>query len=547
MNAENHNKRRRYDIHAFFESSEEEHEEYSLPEPSRKLPIRNDAAEERVSNEPKAGVSQPTSNITTAEKECDESVDLLVNCRLRHGLNEDCLCEVFKFLSVYDLIQLCELNVYFQNVIVNRVIGQKLINFTSMAPCWTTNKILQVFGKAMHKIKIASENTLGSFERFLEFVIRYCSVGGLTEAELRFRMPTASPVILKQAMPYFANIRKLILTEKYECVSYNRFLSGLIPVATNLTHLTLDGVNVKGEWLLTTGVDNLRELRLHATEHRSTEIQIDNLAQFLRTKQNLEVFSYIGSVDIRPIVETLIEKCPKLKVFIDFHLKNPYDHAIEDITLRMRTHYNFVQRFRGVSAIGLTSYTQCNSDLYYPLVKLANQNQVEAIKIYMDCENAIVLPESNRMHYSNSAFNHYSCLKSIDLQIKSNSVYKSELHAEFIFEFISQLTNIERLNIIFDSFLSNINRIIESAPHLKCMGIANTKMKYLPVEMRKIVISIRNRRAHQIAMGHPDPPPFHLIVNEQQWRELSIHRDIDTIITSTVKYSVSGRFDLSGA
>lgn len=121
------------------------------------------------------------SNDSKSSEEAESPETSLADCRLRHCLNEDCLYEIFLFLDVYDLIQLCELDIYFQTIIQNWVIGKKLINFTKMDPCWTTNKIFQTFGKHMRKIKIAEENTLGCFERFLTFIIQHCAVGGLTE------------------------------------------------------------------------------------------------------------------------------------------------------------------------------------------------------------------------------------------------------------------------------------------------------------------------------------------------------------------------------
>lgn len=43
-------------------------------------------------------------------------------CRLRHGLNENCLIEVFNYLEVRDLIQICEFDVYYQDLIEDRII-----------------------------------------------------------------------------------------------------------------------------------------------------------------------------------------------------------------------------------------------------------------------------------------------------------------------------------------------------------------------------------------------------------------------------------------
>lgn len=42
-------------------------------------------------------------------------------------------------------------------------------------------------------------------------------------------------------MPYFSNIRRLALNDNYTRVSYKQFLTSFTSVATNLTHLTLEG------------------------------------------------------------------------------------------------------------------------------------------------------------------------------------------------------------------------------------------------------------------------------------------------------------------
>lgn len=36
-------------------------------------------------------------------------------CRLRYGLNANCLLEVFHYLSVYVLIQVCKLDIFLKN------------------------------------------------------------------------------------------------------------------------------------------------------------------------------------------------------------------------------------------------------------------------------------------------------------------------------------------------------------------------------------------------------------------------------------------------
>lgn len=480
--------------------------------------------------------SQSSDEQKSNDDEKEDGDNALGTCRLRHGLNDDCLCEIFNYLGVYDLIQLCELDIYYQNLITKWIIGKKLINFTKMDPCWTTNKIFQVFGKTMRKIKIAEENTLGSFERFLNFVIQCCSVATLTEIELRFSSPTAQSAIMEESMPFFSNLRKLVLNDNYTRVSYKQFLAGISSVAANLTSLTLEGVNVSGEWLLAGGMENLRELRLHTSKRRSMSIQTIELSEFLRTKSKLELFSYIGNDDIRPVVDTLIEHCPQLNTFADFHLSNPYRPEARTITEFMKHRYDFVRQFNGLKVIGLTSYTQCGSDLYYPLMRMAGKKmaaKIEELKFYIDRDQAVVLPEP--CHYTCSTCDSFTGLKAVELQVRSDTPEQCDLNAEFICEFISKLLNVKKFNVMSEHAIRGINKVIDMAPNIEELGVAQIKMKYLPVEMRKIVKSIRKRRDQQISEGIQDPKPFNVVVNEQQWRELQVYKDVETILTTRVE------------
>lgn len=494
---------------------------------------------EKSSDNEDATTSNQSQNIKPDDKHSSDEEESngnssLGECRLRHGLNIDCLCEVFKFLDVYDLIQLCNFDIYFQTLIKKWVIGKKLVNFTKMDPCWTTDKIFKTFGETMRNIRIGQENTLGSFEHFLNFVIKYCTIGGLTNVDLRFSTPKASNTVMEQSMPYFSNLRKLVLNDNYSRVSYDTFLAGISTTAKRLTHLTLEGVNVTGEWLVNGLMNNLREFRLNTSKRRDMSIDITDLCTFLRSQPNLELFSYVGDDDITDVAETMAEYCTKLKTYVDFQLGNPHDRRMPSITAQMMHRYSFIRKFKCVTTLGITSYTLCGSDLYYPLVKMAAQNQIETLKIYVDRNNAIILPAENHMHYSCEELSNFTRLKLVELQIKYDSS-ECDLNGAFICEFVSKLNNVEQFRVMSEPAIWNINKILEMAPNLNELDISHLKMKYLPVEMRKIICSIRKRRNQQIAEGQQNISKFHLKVNEQQWREVQVYKDANIILKLTVE------------
>lgn len=454
---------------------------------------------------------------------CEKGYNLLATCRLRHGLNEDCLCEIFYYLSLCDLIQLCELDIYYQDLISKWIIGKKVIDFTEPNPYWTAVEMFEVFGKTMRKIKIGNQ----SLEWFFNLVIRYCALGVLTEIELNdchFGMPTPN---MEEAMPFFSNLRKLVLHQNDNIKCDQFFLSRISIVAVNLTHLTLDGVNVRDEWFLEGDRwTDLKELQL-----RHASIQINNLSEFLRTKSKLEVFSYIGDSNIHLVIGTLIKYCPQLKTFIDCHSHNPYGNTISD---QMKHRYDVVCQLNSLKVIGLTSYTQCGSDLYYPLIQIASKiemaTRIERLAFFIKRDKTIILPEPIRC--AHKAFDSFSGVKVVELDLLDSY----DLNAEFICEFISKIPNIEKFSLIGNGQkLRNVNKIIDLAPNINELDISLNYMVFqLPVEMKKIVRSIQKRRELQITEGQQNPKPFHIVVNMMQWRELQIYKDIGTILTTRV-------------
>lgn len=462
------------------------------------------------------------------DKETDDE-GLLDDCRLRHGLNEDCLCKIFSYLSLFDLIQLCDYNIYFQNLITNFVIGKKLLKFydRDLQICWGTNKIFEVFGKTMRKIEITKECTAYSFERFLNLVIQCCAEGGLTEIDINFPPEMIPSANIAKSMPFFSKLRKAVLSDG----QYGQFIAGISTVATNLTHLTLKNVIVTDEWTQAGGMDNLKELRLQIDCRNDKQTKLKN---FLRKKSKLELFSYTGDEDIRSVFDTLNEHCPKLNTLIYYHAKNPYQQE-DSISDSMKYHYDFLQQFDGLKVIGLTAYTKCGSDLYYALAALSRKKfaaKIEKIKFYIGIENAVVLRD--RLDCTSETVHAFTGLKTIEL-VWANVSHRYDLGAEFILEFVSKLSSVEKLTLLCYSYpICGISKIIDLIPNISELNVMQINLKLLPVEIRKIVVAIRKRRALQISEGEQNPKPFPIEVNKQQYRELQVYKDIETICTIKV-------------
>lgn len=84
--------------------------------------------------------------------------DKLLQCS---GLNEDCLVNIFKYLSVCDLLSICNLDTEndksFTNLINDRVIKTKLFDFDEIQSqrSWSVNKVFENFGQSMKRLKVS--------------------------------------------------------------------------------------------------------------------------------------------------------------------------------------------------------------------------------------------------------------------------------------------------------------------------------------------------------------------------------------------------------
>lgn len=80
---------------------------------------------------------------------------------LSSGLNEDCLVAIFKYLSVTELLKICELEeTTFIKLMNDYIVGKKLFDFTviqSEPNQWSVLKVFEKFGVSMKRIRVSCE------------------------------------------------------------------------------------------------------------------------------------------------------------------------------------------------------------------------------------------------------------------------------------------------------------------------------------------------------------------------------------------------------
>ncbi|XP_037028682.1 uncharacterized protein LOC119068924 [Bradysia coprophila] len=456
----------------------------------------------------------------------DSSIDTEIEtCRLRSGLNEDCLLKIMEFLNVYDLIQMCHLGAYYKDLITKWIIGKKMLNLRGMTQS-AKDEIFEIFGQTMRKCIIYESD----FLNFLDTIIKYCAPGRLTQVELNLKQPMAENAFLNTnyiplSMPILSNIRKFKLNvlrfQRYS--SFDHFLNALLVNATNLAYLHLFHVDIEGDWLKQTNKLNLYELRIL----KPCVISMTHLKIFLKSLPKLNTFTFKGDSDITSIGTSLVESCPNLEVFEDIHTATSYRRN----TMSMRhTRYNFLASFNNLKIVTLTSYTFCGCDLYCALRYLATTNIVQ-LKIHANLEQSETFNEEERKQILQScSFSHFTSLTCLELDVH-NYRLDGLLHCEFLMLFATQLKNLEKFSLQ-SSKLTNINKLIETLPQIRTFSISQITTKHLPVEMRKIVRTLRAIR--QTSDMYEDKVVLRLIVNIEQWRELQVYKDIAKLTETIV-------------
>lgn len=456
-----------------------------------------------------------TLNCEQLEPQYDVVLPPVEMCRLRHGLNENCLLNVFDYLGEFDLIRLCEMDVYYKELIMKWTVKKRLLNLRE------PNKQLELFrafGKSIRKFKIYT----CSFVSMLTTIVKHCEPGALTEIVLEINdihddvIERADAVdslnrLMVIAMPFFSNLRKLHF-QTYKSTDPNgvftNFLTKISTTATNLRSLALFNFELRDNWLH--NMQKLTELRLYWRGDSS----FDNLFSYLRTNPPLKVFEFRHKLkDVTSVYAVLSESCPRLEKFSDsdVDMSNPYQRFDDSLANR----YRFLSKFLHLNIVTLMSYTFCGCDLYYPLVALATKNIVK-LKILMNLSRPVTVSDEAKAEIMRRPLPQFAGLHSVEMKIWEQNEYiydpkwtQCDLRCQFLFHFLKQVKNLQYFRFTGGS-LSNMHKVLEFAPSICVLDVSEVSHETHTM-VPKIVKTLRSR---QLDGGKNDRYPLHLILRD---------------------------------
>lgn len=428
------------------------------------------------------------------------------NCRLRYGLNENCLLKIFEYLHPSDLIQLCELDTFYKDLIMNWTLKKKMLQLGNLhaevLDPFTKREndrilqIFQLFGKSMRRFKISTFSFISLFEMISE----HCEPGQLAEIEIsvvrafRVHMFTqfADPSVM---VPFFVNLRKFSLFDESDSnfVLIHKVIIPILCGATKLQTLKLINVDIHGGWL--ERMQNLYELRLHWSRNSV----LNELINCLRMNPKLKSFKFTHRNEKMTIIGNVLSKsCIDLRRFADRDFGNNYERFDSTLTDR----YSFLSLCGRLTSVALTSYTFCGCDLYYALTALAGKKIVK-LKVFMSYAQPMFLDRLKTIEIMRRSPPKFPTLLSAEIEIMYPATgdefdrkwTQCELRCKYMFHFLAQQTNLKYFKFSGDS-LSNMHTILNVAPNIRTLHVVeavplNEERKNL---LLKIVHTLRKIR-----------------------------------------------------
>lgn len=461
---------------------------------------------------------------------------------LRHVLNPDCVLEVFQYLSMIDLMQMCELDTdddaYFTHLIRERVIGSMLMDFrprNEKQTVWYLTKTLQTFGAYIKRLSIPMRPS--HFNHVLRQIITYCSPNTIKEIQFKsifhgldyrdYEMLSAREIeqlqidqqLVQDVKPFFECVEKLVVQGGFTN------LPNLFAIFLNSSHLKVLQVimykSIRDDIepildLIT--VDTLNLTKLHLAE--SGEL-FDGLDVFIRKLPHLEEFIWEGDQNGEKVGRALVETCPKLRVYGDYSNndgKNP-------------NYYDFLEHFNQLTEVVVSSKLDDASDIKSVLEMLARKKLLEKLTVHK-CSFKIngtteLVPG---FHYVDG----FSCLQNIAFQFPINSGYFDvKKYLQFFHNIMDGMQELRKITLFGEMKTFNTAKLIPYAPGVKQIDIHRLEtLHQMPVEVRCI------RRTIQQIIEQRDEPnkiqlnadKIRLIVKPCQAREFKVLKNIDKFI-----------------
>lgn len=452
---------------------------------------------------------------------------------LRHKLNLNCLIEVFHYLSLSDLISVCELDTeddpFFKPLINDRVIGTRWIvfDFNYLTPnMYSYPKSFQVFGNSMKKIRIRVQRYYLKY--LFKWITKYCVPDTLQELHIIVKLDDVTndqerplnPQLLEDIVPYIRSIQNIYINIDYNilremCPYMKTIFAYFVNAAKNLKFLKV--VNLRmGHFFNQIGVEKLSLTEIHLTDVTILKKDLRNL---IRKMPDLEVF-FMNVSNMTAIGNVLGQCCPKLRFIGNTFIGPDNIHC-----------YSFFRHFNNLVEVSLMPQSKGVRNFKNLLEILASKNTLCKLNIFFN----------DRMNFEFNRsidLNGFPSLKHITFHFKN---FKPNLVEGKVFfqNLMTEMKALNKVTVVSRPNVSNVSEIVQHVPYIEELSIF--QMNCHRVEAQQILQFIQTLVQKRSRLGYLQP--IHIFGNPKQVSEMKKNNNIDHFVEISMKKMIDNQFN----
>lgn len=382
------------------------------------------------------------------------------SCRLRHGLNVQCLAHIFQYLNSADLYIVGGMNEFYQQIINDLVIRKHKVNFDDIDERGISiSQVFERFGKKIQKIFFRdvriyydsfSDYELSYTIQLIRSIRRHCSADQLKSVEIE--------TVLNDKIVLPIQFRKVEKFKLHKIPEDEYVINFAANFSESLRYLHLECIHLdqKFNW---NGLTNVSELYLNEVDN----IVVENFIEFLRQRPNLKVFHH----DKDTFEDRTKEMCDAMAKYCGNTIQDYSGEICCDEEAARINIYSFISELKNVKKMLLMTHEICGGDLINGMKRLAENDSIETLEIkycrrfpFVSC----ILQENSDNERSDMMY--FSHLKTIKLVGINRCEHARECDPYKIFSVYGSriLPNVENLTI---NYAAHDWTIIEFAPKLR--------------------------------------------------------------------------------
>lgn len=427
-------------------------------------------------------------------------------------LNDDCLVEIFKRISIDELIVLCDFCEHCFNLIKMRILAFRAINIEDLYGRYYVEQMLAYFGSSITNLSIHRRHVKPSKEtdsqRLLEMLINSCGAGALKKLDISLNFNDIDSVSIASFAAKLQNVIDLTITgshykskgRKLNSSENSHQIGAFLQKTVHLKSIKVNMMPITGEFLQKPHLKHLIEVSFVQCDGIRSNALIESAGQLTcLQKFTWKNTKFHGIDSISENIETLCSilgrKCQSLTE-VSLHM----NYNVKYCYWKEKSVLGDLKRLPHLSSlsIGLAGACACND--FFTCIQQLNKLKSLAIESPLIAAGRICLPCTKVI--SNHLPSIFAKLRNL---MSFRIVHINPRVADFLNEIVMNCSHIQELHLIgfHDMNENKLFSLIQNTIELKVLNVQETRFRFTVTLYKRLVDECqRTKRFIRILVGH---------------------------------------------